>query len=289
MAKVTKQPKGLGGWLILPAIGLFALPLKMGLSLITDFLPIFQKNYWAVLTTPGSGAYHHLWAPLIIFEIAGNIFLLLLDLVLIFLFFIKSTRFPALFISFMALNLVFMVGDLFFADLIPAVAAQRDFKSFKELAQLFVGAIIWIPYFLISKRVKNTFVKAEPESSLQPTPQAVSPASPVPPQPMGLEATVLIRHPRLVSLSPEGAKKIFDLHLPVITIGRQTDNDLTFPEERTISGKHCQIYLEGNEYFIKDLASTNGILVNGQRVEKTRLKEGDEIKLGEKKFQFSWK
>jgi pSer/pThr/pTyr-binding forkhead associated (FHA) protein len=106
---------------------------------------------------------------------------------------------------------------------------------------------------------------------------------------MDLDATILIRSPRLTSLSPEGGKEIFELRLPVMKIGRQTDNDLAFPMEKTISGKHCQIYRQGNEYFIKDLGSTNGTLVNGQKVEETRLKEGDEIKLGDAIFHFSWK
>ena len=125
--------------------------------------------------------------------------------------------------------------------------------------------------------------------SFRPTPKAVSPASPVPPQPMDLEATIQIRLPRLTSLSPEGRKEIFELRLPIIKIGRQTDNDLAFPIERTISGMHCEIYRKGNDYFIRDLASTNGVLVNGQKVGESRLKEGDEIKLGEKIFHFSWK
>jgi hypothetical protein len=135
MATVTEGPRGLGGWLILPAIGLFLLPIKMAISLITNFLPIFQKNYWAVLTTPGSGAYHHLWAPLVIFEIAGNTLFIILDVVLIFLFFTKSYRFPALFIAFLALNLVFMVSDFFLADLIPAVAAESGYSSGNETKQ----------------------------------------------------------------------------------------------------------------------------------------------------------
>lgn len=161
MATVTGEPRGLGGWLILPAIGLFVLPIRLAVSLSNDFLPIFQKGYWEVLTTPGSEAYHHLWAPLIIFEIAGNTFFIIFDIVLIFLFFAKSYRLPALFIAFLALNLLFVVSDFFFADLIPAVAAESDAESIKELARSIIGAIIWIPYFLASKRVKNTFVKPE--------------------------------------------------------------------------------------------------------------------------------
>lgn len=159
METVAGEPKGLGGWLILPAIGLFVLPIQLAVSLNNDFLPIFQEGYWEIVTTPGSEAYHHLWAPLIIFEIAGNTFFLIFSIALIFLFFTRSYRFPTLFMLFIASNLLFVASDFVFADLIPALAAEGDAESIKELTRSITGAIIWIPYFLVSKRVKNTFVK----------------------------------------------------------------------------------------------------------------------------------
>ncbi len=169
MATANGEPSGLGGWLILPAIGLFVLPIRLAISLNSDFLPIFQEGYWDVLTTPGSEAYHHLWAPLITFEIAGNAFFIIFDIILIFLFFAKSYRFPTLMIIYLASNFLFVVSDFFFADFIPAVAAQGDAESIKELFRSIIGAMIWIPYFLVSKRVKNTFVKPESNRPLQPT------------------------------------------------------------------------------------------------------------------------
>lgn len=168
MTTVTEEPRGLGGWLILPAIGLFILPIRLFFSLSNDFLPIFQQGYWEILTTPGSEAYHELWAPLIIFEVIGNIFFVIFDIILIFLFFVKSFRFPVLYIVFLALNLTFVAADLFFANSIPAVAAQNDAESVMQIVRSIIGAIIWIPYFLVSVRVKNTFVKREPDNLLQP-------------------------------------------------------------------------------------------------------------------------
>lgn len=118
-------------------------------------------------------------------------------------------------------------------------------------------------------------------------PEAASATPSRPPQPMDLGATVMIGLPRLTSLSPEGRTETFNLRLPVVKIGRKSDNDLAFPLEKTISGRHCEIFREGVEYFIKDLSSTNGVLVNGQKVEVSSLKEGDSIKLGNKIFQFT--
>jgi hypothetical protein len=69
MATVNEEPRGLGGWLILPAISLFVTPIVSAVSFYNDYLPIFREGYWEVLTTPGSEAYHHLWAPFITFDI----------------------------------------------------------------------------------------------------------------------------------------------------------------------------------------------------------------------------
>ena len=167
MATDKAEPKGLGGWLILPLIGLIVSPIRMAISLNNDFLPIFQEGYWEVLTTPGSEAYHHLWGPLITFEIVGNLLFIVFALILIFLFFTKAPIFPSLFIIYIIANLLYVVGDFFFANLIPAVASESDPGSIKELFRTAVGAAIWIPYFKMSKRVKNTFVKHTPQHQLQ--------------------------------------------------------------------------------------------------------------------------
>lgn len=164
MATVNQEPRGLGGWLILPAISLFVTPIVSAVSFYNDYLPIFREGYWEVLTTPGSEAYHHLWAPFITFDIVGITLLTFFDIILIFLFFAKSYRFPTLMITFLALNLLFQVGDFLFTNLIPALAAEGN-KQYPKI----IMVIIWIRYFQISKRVKNTFVKPESNKPLQPT------------------------------------------------------------------------------------------------------------------------
>lgn len=153
-----KELKGLGGWLIIPALGLFIYPIRMAMSFKNDFLPIFQEGYWEILTTPGSEAYHHLWAPLLIFEMTFNSIFIILNFIMIYLFFTKHYRFPGLYIIFLASNLIFVVVDFFIADFIPALANQDDMESLKEVIRTVVSALIWIPYFMVSERVKNTFV-----------------------------------------------------------------------------------------------------------------------------------
>ncbi len=167
MTTIQGEPKGLKGWLILPAIGMFVSVLRLAINLMKDFWPIFREDYWQVLTTPGSAVYHPLWGPLLIFEIVGNSIFILTNIVLIFFYFAKHYRFPALFITMLALNALFVVGDFFLGKMIPAVAAANDPQSVREIARTLAAAAIWIPYFLRSKRVKNTFVKPGTAGPLQ--------------------------------------------------------------------------------------------------------------------------
>ena len=159
-------PSGLGGWLILPVIGLCLTPLRILAVMATDYAPIFQDGVWENLTTPGSGAYHELWGPLIIFEIVGNLFFVISAIALIFLLFRKSHRFPVLMIGFLLLNPAFVIIDHFLGNLIPFIANLDDPATFTEITRAVGGAMIWVPYFLVSKRVKNTFVKPGPDKDL---------------------------------------------------------------------------------------------------------------------------
>jgi hypothetical protein len=121
-----------------------------------------------------------------------------------------------------------------------------------------------------------------------PLPKAPPPPTPAPPpRPLDLEATMMVGPPQLISMSPEGQKEIYDLRLAVIKIGRAGDNHLAFPQEKAISGHHCEIFREGKNFFIRDLGSTNGVFVNSRKVETAPLTEGDEIKLGGKVFSFT--
>lgn len=64
-----------------------------------------------------------------------------------------------------------------------------------------------------------------------------------------------------------------------MSIGRAGDNDLAIPES-TVSGNHCRIDYKGDQYVITDLNSTNGTIVNGNKVSACAIKQGDRIKLG---------
>src|SRR5215470_10976301 len=64
-----------------------------------------------------------------------------------------------------------------------------------------------------------------------------------------------------------------------IVIGRSSDLDMVLVEDM-VSRKHAKISTQCGQIVIQDLASTNGTFVNGEKVKKMRLKEGDRILIG---------
>jgi hypothetical protein len=64
-----------------------------------------------------------------------------------------------------------------------------------------------------------------------------------------------------------------------IIIGRSSDLDMVLVEDM-VSRKHAKISTTDTEVYIQDLGSTNGTFVNGEKVTRSRLEEGDRILVG---------
>ena len=72
-----------------------------------------------------------------------------------------------------------------------------------------------------------------------------------------------------------------------ITIGRHADNDIVLPGDTRVSRHHAEVADRDGEWFLRDLRSRNGSLLNGQRVSESPLRGGDRIKIGGSTFVFS--
>ncbi|WP_287019962.1 FHA domain-containing protein, partial [Dictyoglomus sp.] len=64
------------------------------------------------------------------------------------------------------------------------------------------------------------------------------------------------------------------------TIGREQENDIVIPNP-TVSRFHAKIIRSEDKYFIEDLGSANGTMVNGIKVTKELLHDGDIVQLGD--------
>lgn len=71
----------------------------------------------------------------------------------------------------------------------------------------------------------------------------------------------------------------------VLTIGRALDNDVVL-DSAEVSRHHARIEYRDGEFWIVDLDSTNGTLVNGQKAGSHRLQQQDRIALGNVNFEF---
>jgi hypothetical protein len=67
-----------------------------------------------------------------------------------------------------------------------------------------------------------------------------------------------------------------------ISIGRGVNNHCAFdPQvERSVSHRHCELRVEGEELVIYDIGSLNGTYLNGRRIRRSAIRDGDEIGLG---------
>jgi len=89
----------------------------------------------------------------------------------------------------------------------------------------------------------------------------------------------------LVIVSGEEEGREVDITRPEITLGRGPDNDLVFPDI-ACSRRHARIVQEGEAFFVEDLDSGNGTLVNGKKVKRVRLAEGDRVEIGNTAVEF---
>jgi pSer/pThr/pTyr-binding forkhead associated (FHA) protein len=69
-------------------------------------------------------------------------------------------------------------------------------------------------------------------------------------------------------------------------IGRKSDCQIVL-EERNVSRNHAQIVLKEDQYYIEDLRSTKGTILNGEKVEEKDLHTGDIIEIGDYKLHFN--
>ena len=80
------------------------------------------------------------------------------------------------------------------------------------------------------------------------------------------------------SAGPRKGEKV-PLSAPRTSIGRRDSNTIPL-EDRMASGHHAEITRDLNGVTVRDLGSTNGTLVNGRRVSRQALSDGDIIRIG---------
>jgi Protein of unknown function (DUF3662)/FHA domain len=99
------------------------------------------------------------------------------------------------------------------------------------------------------------------------------------------EARKLVQPPRTgrAVLAGEGRRTV--LSGSRVLLGRSRDCDVVL-DDPNVSRRHAELRREGETWIIADLGSTNGVKVNGRRVDHALLNPGDEITLGISRLSF---
>ena len=95
-----------------------------------------------------------------------------------------------------------------------------------------------------------------------------------------LPGLVLLYAPNFEQLAPA-----YPLYTGEVILGRDATCSVCIPEQ-AVSRQHARIFERDAEYFVKDLASRNGTVVNGIYVDEHTLSGGDEIRVGDAIFKF---
>jgi len=85
---------------------------------------------------------------------------------------------------------------------------------------------------------------------------------------------------KLVLLSAGLTGRIHDLNVAKTTVGRVEDNMFQIAEP-SVSSHHCEIELKGKDVVVRDLNSTNGTFINGEKISERVLKIGEVLRLGQ--------
>ncbi len=152
--------KGLGGWLILVGIFVVTSPVRW---LNTIYLQIFSGITWEAISTTNYEHYDLIvWRAILIGEFVYNISLIILSIYLIYLFFSRHYLFPKFFIAVLLVPVVFIPLDSWAIRFLFPLEPIFDKETLNSFIRVLITSLVWIPYMLLSKRVKATFVERMP-------------------------------------------------------------------------------------------------------------------------------
>jgi len=88
-------------------------------------------------------------------------------------------------------------------------------------------------------------------------------------------------------LVPRGGGDSIPLLKKSLLVGRRESCDIVL-RFANVSSQHCQLTVEGGYWYVKDLASRNGIKVNDVRLLQSRLDPGDELSVAKHKYTVNY-
>lgn len=156
-ASVVSDAKleGIGGWLVLPAIGVVISPLMI-LVTSKELWFAYSSVQWSIVGDQFNGSALKI---IIGAETIGNVGLLVMSVFLIVMFFQKRHTLPRFFILFMVISFALVGADLLAVSLFFPQKDLIEQSDIQKFVRQTISTVIWTLYFLKSKRVRATFVR----------------------------------------------------------------------------------------------------------------------------------
>jgi len=167
-----KGIEGLGGWLAILQIFLYIsfVPLVLQLLIANSAM---HGEFWPMFAQETSEYFVPEWRDFVRYGVYGSLVQMGALLYVLYLFYGKKRVLPKIMIGYLVLVFLLNLGDLyllgraqeaFSAVGVPEAAAVQptetdEQESVRTFIRSLVGCAIWIPYFLKSERVENTFVR----------------------------------------------------------------------------------------------------------------------------------
>jgi hypothetical protein len=143
--------EGLSGWLILVGISLVVSPLlTLNAALNLDLRFFLNPRFQAYRAT------HHGVEALVMFELITNLVLTAAVFGLNYLFFTRRKTFPTYMIAYLVTGFAIGLADTVATHI--SIPNAPPGAGYVTLARALISAAIWVPYFLVSRRVKATFI-----------------------------------------------------------------------------------------------------------------------------------
>jgi hypothetical protein len=176
------------------------------------------------------------------------------------------------------------------ADMVAEHIETEGYQTFGEIqVRLERDEELRTGVFEVAGHVSDTGAgqRAEPAAAAPPAPPGLPPLPPLPSVRVGAtdtgaqEPSIVGRRGQRVAhvlvVDGPGTKHVLEPGSNVL--GRGTEADVRLPDTG-VSRKHADVQLSGGTVVVEDLGSTNGTLVNGRRVARQELADGDVIRIG---------
>ncbi|WP_445669493.1 DUF2569 family protein [Paenibacillus sp. FSL R10-2736] len=153
-----KSYVGFGGWLVLFAASLFVQFIRLLLSILDNYSIIISDEF-KLITDPDSEYYNSSLYPSLIVDTILSLFICIMIIFIIYFCIRHSIWFKKLSVIYIISSFIIQCLTLFWLLGIHFLPEEfyEEINIYQGVISSLAYMLIWLPYLLISKRVKNTY------------------------------------------------------------------------------------------------------------------------------------